>query len=78
MVKSEIKCCAECEFVGKEAYHGSHIWCDHPKANGINLPNKDLMIHQDCPIKTFMIVVHVAGEYTRNINKYLPHLCVES
>ena len=67
----EIKCCAECEFVGKEAYNGSHIWCEHPKANGINLPNRDLVIHPDCPIMTFTIVKHVAGEYAKNVTEYL-------
>ena len=67
----EIKCCAECEFVGKEAYNGSHIWCEHPKANGINLPNRDLVIHPDCPIMTFTIVKHVAGEYAKNVTGYI-------
>ena len=45
-----IKCCAECEFVGKEAYHGSHIWCGHPDARGLDLPNMDIEIHPDCHI----------------------------
>lgn len=66
-----INCCAECEFIGKEKYHGSHIWCEHPKACGLNLPNMYIEIHPDCPISTFKIVVHVDGEYERNVQKYL-------
>ena len=67
---TEIKCCAECKFIGIERYHGSHIWCEHPKAMGISLPNRDLEIHPDCPIGTFTIVRHVLGEYDRNVSKY--------
>lgn len=69
--EKEIKCCAECEFVGKEAYHGAHIWCAHPIAFGLNLPNKYTVIHPDCPIGTFKIVRHIAGEYDRNLREYL-------
>ena len=64
---NEINCCAECEFMGKEAYHGSHIWCEHPKANGINLPNRFHEIHPDCPIRTFKIIRHVPDKISCRI-----------
>ena len=67
---TEIRCCTECEFVGKGEYYGSHIWCKHPKANGITLPNRDQVIHPECPIKKIMIVRHVVGEYDRNVSEY--------
>ena len=70
-----ISCCAECEFVGKEAYHGSHIWCKHPDARGLDLPNMNIEIHPDCPISTFKIVMHVDGEYERNVHEYLHKTC---
>ena len=66
----EISCCEECEFKGKEQYHGAHIWCEHPKACGLNLPNHLQEIHPDCPITTIKIIKHVKGEYKKNINKY--------
>lgn len=68
---TEITCCAECKFVGKEEYHGSNIWCEHPKAMGVSLPNRDTEINPRCPISTFAIVRHVEGEYDRNIKEYL-------
>jgi len=67
---TEIRCCKECKFVGKEEYYGSHIWCQHPKASGLSLPNKDLEIHLDCPIMTYVIVRHVEGEYDNNVSEY--------
>jgi hypothetical protein len=68
---AEIKRCSKCKFIGKEAYPGSHIWCQHPKAVGLSLPNRKLEIHPDCPIETFTIVRHVEGEYDRNLRKFL-------
>lgn len=67
---TEIRCCAECKFVGKEKYSGAHVWCEHPKSNGISLPNRDLCIHHKCPISTFTLVRHVLGEYDRNLREY--------
>lgn len=70
---TEIRCCAECKFVGKEEYHGAHIWCQHPKANGVSLPDRHLGIHPDCPISTstFTLVSHVLGEYDRNVRRHI-------
>lgn len=68
---ADVTCCAECEFVGKESYRGSHVWCRHPHAWGICLPNMLIEIHPDCPIETVKTVKHADGEYTKNVNKYL-------
>jgi hypothetical protein len=68
---SEIKCCAECKFVGEESYSGSHVWCRHPDAVGISLPNRNLGINPDCPIRKIVVFSHVPGEYEKNVKKYL-------
>ena len=67
---TEIRCCAQCKFVGKQEYHGAHVWCQHPKAKGLSLPNRNLGIHHECPIRKFTIVRHVEGEYVRNVLEY--------
>ena len=72
-IKTEIRCCGECDFISKPTQKRRSIWCNHPEAKGVKIENELYEIHPDCPIETVKQVTirHADGKYMWNVKKYL-------